>query len=80
MSNWEILPLSDVSEGNTCYIRKLPSDQKLYRKLSNLGIRIHQEIIILKGEKKNPYLLELDNMHIFLDWDIAKTIMVKVNT
>lgn len=79
MSDWKIVPLSEVPEDTTCHINKLPSSSELYKKLNNLGIRTYQEIYIVKGEKNNPYLLELENMQIFLDWEIIKKIKVKVN-
>lgn len=74
---WVEHPLSSIIPGESVIVTGINGDHKLKKHLLNIGIAPGNQITVVSGGKKYPFVLDFAGTKVGITWDVSCKIMVK---
>lgn len=74
------IPLSTLKSGNYGIVKRLDGGEEFRSKMLALGIIPGKKITVTRGEKNNPYLLQVDESKVMMDWRTLEQIYIQSGT
>lgn len=74
------IPLSALVSGDRGVVSRLDGGEEFRCKMLSLGILPGKEVTVARGEKRQPYILGIDDFRVMMDWGALGRIYVQPAT
>ena len=71
------IPLSGLAAGQCGTVSRLVGGEQFYSKMLALGISPGKSVAVIRGSRKQPYLVRVDDSRVMVDWTTINNIYIK---
>lgn len=73
------IPLSGLVTGECGTVSRLEGGEEFYSKMLALGISPGKSVAVIRGSRKQPYLVRVDDSRVMVDWLTLNNIYIQTN-